>query len=306
MLCSTLIVAVFGVVQKFIGNYTALWHFLYGGQELSLAGAEEQGRVASFLGHPNHLATYLNLILPFAIATYLLTKKRLWKWLSAPTVVFGVAALALTESRGGYLALVAIIIYAVLHFAKTRWQMVLFLLAFGGLAVGAYGLLQQWHPGHFGDYASDTDVLGRLLLWSTAWNFFSSSPLHGVGIGAFPLLYDQYLANIPGMSFELGLQVHNIYLELLGETGILGLVSFFGVVVTVCLEARHQLSSLNWFQHAFAFGVAAGMIGALVGELFDHSIFWASQVGFLFWMGVAALVAGGLRGCNPGERTGRN
>jgi O-antigen ligase len=303
---STIVVGAFAVIQVLSGGYTWLWHLLYSSQEWMLAGIDQTGRVPSFLGHPNHLASYVNLILPFGIACYLLSNERLWKWLSALTVVLGVVALALSQSRGGYLAFAAIIVYATWHFAKTRWQRALLTVAFASLAVGVYVLLKQWNPGHFDEYTNDNSLWGRLLLWDTAWNLFLSSPLHGVGISTFSFLYQQFLPNIPDLGLDLNLEVHNIYFELLAETGILGFLSFFGVVVMAYREARHQWPSADWFQHALAFGVAAGIVGALVGEFFDHSIFWAPQVAFLFWLGVGGVVASARNSCDSRERGGLN
>jgi len=301
LFCSTLFVSLFGLVQRLAGNYTPVWHFLYGGQEAALNGAEELGRIPSFLGHPGHLAVYLDLILPFAIACYVLSNERRWKRLSALTAILGIVALALSQSRGGLLGFVAITVYAILHFGKTRWRKALLILAFSGMAAGAYVLLRQWNPLHFSEYSSDNAVLGRLYLWSTAWDFFLSSPLHGVGIGTLAVLFEPYLPNIPSIDPRIQLEAHNIYFELLAEAGILGFLSFFGVVIAAYREAQRQLRSLDWFQHAFAFGVAAGIIGALVGGFFDHSLLWAPQVGFLLWLGIGGVVASAYNTCLPRE-----
>jgi O-antigen ligase len=306
LFCSALIVGIFGFVQLFAGSYTAVWHFLYRGQEAAMGGIEEQGRITSFLGHPNHLAVYMNLITPFGLACWLSTNERRWKWLGGATVVLGVISLTLTQSRGGYLAFVAIIVYSIWHFAKTRRQKVLLALVFSFVAVSAYSLLQLWNPRHFADYTSDMSVLARLYLWSTAWNFFLSSPLHGVGIGTFAILFEPYLANIPGIDPTVPLEAHNIYFALLAETGILGFLSFLALVVTAYREARRQFRSPDWFQRTFAFGVAGGIVGILVGEFFDHSLLWAPQVGFLFWLEIAGLVASIPKGENTRKGTVAN
>ncbi len=303
---STLFVGLFALVQRFVGNYTPIWHFLYGGHEEALMGIEETGRIASFLGHPNHLATYVNLIIPFGLACWLMGDEARWKWLGGSTVAIGFIALILAQSRGGYLAFAVMITYTIWHFAKTRRQIVLLCLASAFFGIVGYRLLQGWDPRHFSDYSSDMSVLGRLYLWGAAWSYFLSSPIHGVGIGTLTDLFDQFVVNIPGADPNVQLEAHNIYFELLAEAGILGLGTFLGVVWTGYREARRQLHSSDWFQHAFAFGVAAGIVGMLVGECFDHCILWAPQVGFLFWLGVGSLAASTPKSLNAGEWTARN
>jgi O-antigen ligase len=122
---------------------------------------------------------------------------------------------------------------------------------------------------------------------------FQSSPLHGFGFGTFSFLYQQYLS--PLLDMELGLEAHNIYLELLAETGIVGVLSFFAVVAAVFREARRQLRSIGWFEHALAFGVFAGLVAILVHSCFEHDIFWAPQTGGMFWLLLAALVAAAFK-----------
>ncbi len=297
---STVLVAVFGVVQEFAGRYTALWHLLYRVDEDITAGVEATGRIPSFLGHPNHLAGYLNLILPFAIACCLLSTERLWKRVSALTVALGTVTLLLTQSRGGYIAFACTIVVAIWHFAKSCRRRVLLIGVFTALGFAAYILLQQWNPTHFEGYTNDLSLLSRAVLWYTAWTLFLSSPLHGVGFGTFSLIADHYLPQLPDL--EAGLQVHNIYLELLAETGILGFISFFVLVAATFREARRQLRSTGWFEHSLAFGVTGGTVAILVHSFFEHDIFWAPQTGGLFWILLATIVAAPFRNVKAGVK----
>jgi len=303
LLVSTSVVGLFGLGQKLAEDYSGFWCFMYaqGGSGGASVFQQEHGRIPSLLSAHNHLAGYLDLILPFAIAGYLLSKQVWWKRLSALCVILGVIGLILTQSRGGYLAFIAIIICSIWQFGKTGRRKVLLLLVFAFLLTTAYGLLQLWSPGHFADYSSDMSILSRFYLWLTAWDFFLSSPLHGVGLGTLAILFEKYVVNIPGADPNVQLEAHNIYFELLAETGILGFVSFWAVVVAALREARRQLRSRDWMQQIIAFGVAAGTVGILVDGCFDHYFFWTPQVGFLFWLGIAGLTASAGMGC-PTEK----
>src|SRR5262249_33742002 len=82
---------------------------------------------------------------------------------------------------------------------------------------------------------------GRSDLWTVAWHVFTSHPLFGIGVGNFTVVEAkytlrpgsisriQYLTSVPHL-------VHNTYLQLLAESGIIGLAGFL-IVVFVSLRA---------------------------------------------------------------------
>ncbi len=65
---------------------------------------------------------------------------------------------------------------------------------------------------------------GRFSLYKEAWIQFGNSPIIGNGIQSFKLL-----SNIRGPNNSI-LEVHNIYLQLLCETGIIGLLIFLFII----------------------------------------------------------------------------
>lgn len=90
-------------------------------------------------------------------------------------------------------------------------------------------------------YADDGDITnGRADLYAYAWELFRENPLMGVGWGQYRFQ--------PGSS---GLQTHNIYLQILAETGLIG--SFFlffgfaaGLVSTVRkIKACKMISAIG-------------------------------------------------------------
>src|SRR6267378_2640560 len=71
LLCSTIMVAVFGVFQEIVGDYTSFWLFFNPPQEWF---QPMEHRVPSLLNYSNSLAGYLNLVLPFGLACFALGK----------------------------------------------------------------------------------------------------------------------------------------------------------------------------------------------------------------------------------------
>jgi O-antigen ligase len=287
LLYSTIITAVFAVLQEIVGGYTSFWLYLNPpGDNFQ----EWRGRATSFLGSDNTLAAYLNLVLPFALACYLLGRSK-WKKLGGWTFGLGLVALLSTQSIGGTLAFVSILVLAIFCFAETGKKRLVLLAALCGLACLFYLLRPVLNPSHTEQFI-ESDVVSRLLLWGTAWDYFIHSPVMGVGLGNFTHLYGSDLPFLPPGA----LAVHNTYLQFLAETGLVGFVAFFYVVVQSWRQARSQWrSSVDFLDSALAFGVLGALLSVLVHGFMDF--LFEAQIAALFWVLLALLVASGRSQC---------
>ncbi len=68
-------------------------------------------------------------------------------------------------------------------------------------------------------------VIERLAHWQAALNMAADSPLLGLGLGSYEVVYDDY--RLVSWEEPLG-HAHNYYLNLLAEAGIVGLVAYVG------------------------------------------------------------------------------
>src|SRR5207244_3338596 len=113
-----------------------------------------------------------------------------------------------------------------------------------------------------------SDAATRLLLWDTAWNLFKQSPIAGVGWGNFVMLYGDYLkvSWIPPEEFD----VHNIYLQLLAETGVIGFAIFFSLMFLAGRQAWRQFRlGTNALGRALGFGIFGAILTVLVHGFVD-------------------------------------
>jgi O-antigen ligase len=79
---------------------------------------------------------------------------------------------------------------------------------------------------------------GRYQYWSAALDAFSTSPVEGIGAGEYEAWWNQH-GSLPRPIRD----AHSLFLETLGELGIVGLailVAFFGVVVVSGVGARRR------------------------------------------------------------------
>lgn len=167
-------------------------------------------------------------------------------------VVIGIVlllALLLTTKRGPLIAAVASISACYVYVNKekltgTLLKGVVFVL----LGVVAVGVLATFVPGvhdtfeRFLELAVDDTGNGRSDLYDCAWNMFYENPIFGGGWGS----YGKYVASTPlgAMYKEIGfssMSAHNVYLQLLAETGIVGLTLFVApAAATLVFAVRHS------------------------------------------------------------------
>ena len=289
LLYSTIVTAGFAICQEVVGGYTSLWVYLNSpGEDF----APWELRAPSFLNYSNSLAGYLNLVLPFALACYVLGKGK-WKKLGAWAVGLGFIAMLSTQSIGGLVAFACVVVLAIFCFVRV-WGMRLLLL--GGAcatAIGFYIAHETLNPSHVG-VSVGYDTATRFMLWDTAWNLFVQSPIIGIGWGNFVGTYGSYISFIPADVFD----VHNLYLQLLAETGIVGFAAFFVLMYRATRDAQRQLRSTRAdLDRALGFGVLGAILTVLVHGNVDFLFRVSPQFSTLFWMLLALLLASaGLKG----------
>ncbi len=136
-------------------------------------------------------------------------------------------------------------------------------------------------------------VIERLAHWQAAVNMATANPVLGVGFGNYEAAYPAYSL----MNWELALgHAHNYYLNVLAETGMIGLLSYLGLWVMIgwiTWRARRHPDQLSRF-------TAVGLLGTWV-YLTVHSFtdnLWVNNV-FMHMgvmLGILALLHREVRG----------
>ena len=88
----------------------------------------------------------------------------------------------------------------------------------------------------------------------------------------------------------IGLAVDNNYLRILGEVGLLGFFSYFGILLVVAIYIKKILPEVDSpVVRSFVFGFIAGSVGlALNAVLID--VFEASKIAFVFWLLIGVTI----------------
>ena len=201
-------------------------------------------------------------------------------------------------SRGAWLSFGVAAAVLLLFWPRKLWQGVLLLLLGGGLLLGGsqVGLVPASVTERITSFSQDlrlgdvrgediTDenyaVLERLAHWQAALAMAEDHPWLGVGFGNYEPAYADYaLINWP---FPLG-HAHNYYLNLLAETGIIGLLAYLLLWTAVFWQTIRVIRQADGWQR----GVALGLLGVwvaltthhLVDKLYVNNIY--IQLGALF------------------------
>lgn len=203
-------------------------------------------------------------------------------------VVIGTIVTALSFSRGGYLALAAVVIGAVL--AHRRRLLLL------GIAVAALVGLGLIPPIRHRILIETQNVYGntiqsRLDLWTAAVKLIEHRPLFGAGLSGFQQMSAPYYTHFHTLANFI--DPHNIVLNFWVETGLLGLIAFTWIMV-----AGFQESWRGWRQgpdgwRAYHLGVLLALVAVVVHGLVDVPYF-KNDLSLLFWTLIGITLAGRL------------
>jgi O-antigen ligase len=286
LMTSTIAVAIFGLWQALAGGYSALYDVLYPVQEEISQIPTWEGRITSFLEHYNGLAGYINLVMPFCLAFATSGSDPLLRTLSRWCLVLAGIALLLTQSRGGLIAFASILLINACLSArdrKTMMRRVAIVLIACLVVAAAAGVFFQ-RLGEIDDFTT----VSRLAIWGGAFTVFVHSPVFGTGFGNLRGLMGGLL-NLPdGWTGD----AHNLYLELLAETGLIGFLAF-GILIILALRTavRQFRTTQNEVDKMTALAVFVAICGVLVHGTVDYLFHTTPQVTALFFLVLGLLSA---------------
>lgn len=304
ILFSSLLVGIYGLFQYF-GLDFVRWGTTFG------------GRITSSFGNPNFLSGYLVAVIPLSLSFSLLTKKTITKKLSflAVTILL-LICLILTGTRGSWIAFAgSIFVWLLLVFLFGRekasrsepkrkigrgmWMgrifgITILLLIVGYITLADTPITRRVKSIFNPDISS---VQERIFKWRTAQEMIKDHPLFGVGIGAVKVNYALYQAKAKE-KMEIPLratsesQIHNEYLQIWAEAGIVGLLAFLSIILAFFYAGIKQLRKRK---DIISGGILIGILASVAGILMDSIPNFPLHIvptGFLFWLylGVAERI----------------
>lgn len=264
-------------------------------------GDRVAGYTSGLTANPNDMALMLNLILPLCIGLFLASRSARWRLALGLVACLLIGAVVATFSRGGFLTLVVIALcyaWRLRQRPERRW---LVAAALAGLL--ALPLL----PSQYFDRISTIvhieedrthSAQTRLSDLKAALSYSAKNPVFGAGIGMGALAMNAERG-------EMWTEVHNVYLQILVELGLPGLLLYL-LLFRQCFRAtgavirRHAGQASGNLMFHIAEGLRISLIAFAVAALF-HPVAYHF---YFYYIAGLALAAGGIAARGAGFSRG--
>ena len=318
-LCKAILVV--SIIQSFVGIM----------QHYEVAFTNLPGTVPPFglMANRNLFGSAQTLVLPFAVFV-LYKASGIWKYLSMLAIAGITVSVLVSQTRSAWLASVVvfmILLLLALMFSanKKRWLVnmgiaiaaVVLLVAlvlatgkeggFAGLIRERASSLTETSP-----QASTTSTIGsaqeRLGIWRATSSLIKDHALVGVGPGNWKLEVIRYdtAGKVWPTGAVLPTRPHNVYLQVLSETGIPGAILYFGmwtIVVVIAFKVIRKCGDedkriLTILMLAGLAGFATDAMFSFPTERIEHSVYIFLMAGILLGT-YAGLNAAGAKTPTP-------
>ncbi len=297
LLAAGIVMGTVTVYQQLTGTFAnPYWGFGVAAIQ-NIVGQTNDYRIGGVVSDPNFYAQILVVLVPLALDRF--WNERHWALRALALWALGVIVLSIlfTFSRGGFLALVFVTgLSLIRHSLKPA-----FWLALGLVAILAFQLLparytdriltlEEFFPSNPNQVITDSALLGRTSVILATWQIFIDHPVLGVGLGNHPVYLPAYSVSIGLSPTREERPVHNVILEVMADTGVLGLVTLvivLGIVLRNVFQAQRRLVQAD--RPAEAALVAA--IGIAVAGYFFGASFLPNAYPRYLWLIVGIALA---------------
>ena len=220
-------------------------------------------RAYGTFSHPNVLGGFLAITLPLLL-TQFLKKKNLFYIV---TCVVGILALVLTFSRSAWIVALFGMAYVIVREKK---KFIVFTLLSAGIVLFYIGNTFRFQ---------DESIVVRQQLNAAAVSMFFGSPVIGNGLGNFLVGLPAHLVSRQIYFLQ---PVHNIYLLLLSEIGIIGFGIFIYLIIS-CFK-NYESGIMNNRKNLFLSSIIIhySLFAILLLGLIDHYFLTLQQGQVLF------------------------
>jgi hypothetical protein len=257
-----------------------------------LVARKQMPQIFGNVGQHTHYAAGVTFAL--ASAAYLYCRRSLPLGVAAGAAALFLMILALAGSRSPWLYLAALLGLALVLDRQQRGNESRRLIAFAAWLVPGFVAAQGFVTLRFmlpddGLVVTSMDRLfqvasgiePRLQLWGEGWRMFLGAPLIGAGFGQFAWEHFLHQA-VSGATAAPGVfnHAHNIVVQLMAETGIVGALVACAAVLAWVVDLRHVKLDAEWWWLLALLAV----IG--IHSMLEHPLWYA------YFLGMAAFLLG--------------
>jgi O-antigen ligase len=256
----SLVLSIEGIQHKFTGIGWAGQSLGWIDQSAKEAGEAGRTRWIGIFDGPGVFCVVYTIALPFLLAG---TRKIYGYW-TRILCIFSIPLIAIAiyfnGSRGGFLtALSILLMHFGQNFKKAKIQLVLGVLLSIGIFISAPMYMTQVND-------SEKSAYHRIEMWSEGYEMVIQNPVFGVGRGNF-------------RNYTSKLVAHNSAIEIMGETGLVGLFLWFGIIYMALKSVTAFIKeSIDEKDKIFASALFISIIGYLISAMLvtlEYETFYA-------------------------------
>jgi probable O-glycosylation ligase (exosortase A-associated) len=226
------IVQIFVFIKFGLNRLTGLGGYGLNFPMIASAGGDAEGvggYVNGFLGNSSDLGVGVLIAMPLAVLLMRNTKNKFMRIFYAGAFICFFISIICSGSRGAFLGLAAILLYA---WVKSDKKIKYMAIAIIGIAL-TLALAPEKYFNRLKSiqtYEEDESANIRMDLWSAGLKMFKDRPIQGMGAGNFSTAYGtKYHPDKKGG--VLWWNPHNIFVHVLSEAGVLGLAPYLLLII---------------------------------------------------------------------------
>lgn len=262
------------VFQSIIISIYGIYQFVFAKSGMFLITINLK-RIQSFFENPNSFGAYI-IILFFTLLIYGYSQKGYRKLLCYFSSLLLLINLILTFSRNSWLAF---FVGVVIMIIAINWKFI--------IALPLTGLLVYLNPAIYKrllDLKDSSQNMGRIKIWELSLKMFKDHKIAGIGNGNFASNYKKYVQLYTELKMQDSsfLPVHNSYLKVLCELGIIGITMFFVMIYFMFTRIRSSIK--NDKNNYFYKGFIISFICFLFMNIFENLFFLPKITGTLWFL----------------------
>lgn len=257
------------------------------GLSIMTQGSLMEGRISfGAMFDPNDIAFYMISFITFNLFFISRDNSGLVRLISMVSLLLGLLIIIKTGSRGGFIALMAVLAFflfnksAVLNLSFLHKGLLVLLaiisLQFIDLDLGRFRTIMDYKV----DYNATSEE-GRIAIWKRGIKMMVTHPLTGVGFNSFPegLGRDREARGLGSARWQTA---HNSLVQIGAETGIIGFILFLVLSLNAYrIFAETARGGGDAWLAKLGVLAQAGFIGHFVASMFlsqAYSVYWAFYI----------------------------
>lgn len=217
----------------------------------------------STLGRRNFAGEYLVMIIPFTYSFIVTSKNFKERFFYIFSLILFFIHLILTFTRASYLGfffstLLFFILFKKFKFPYKITSFVIFFILISNL-------FSYSEPG----FEKGT-IFSRIFIWEKTLKIVKENPITGVGLGNFKTNFLLYAEDRPKqipLIKEVLEDVHNDFLEILVETGIIGFFIFIFLLFSIFKVSNSIIKKNKEYEKILTSGILCSIFGLLINSL---------------------------------------